>query len=171
MEEKTEVVAPAAQPEVPAPVTKESTPVTMETTPVTAPVTAQAAPGKHSEMVVLNKRKVCWANRDAFFACMDNNGKRFRAMSPYIFHQFNKFTVFYTLSLKKNCKYRQNMVSDNNQDVCAAEKAAYYDICPGSWVKHFNKLRIQSKYKSGIGRLKVRSDFMINTNQALVGSR
>ena len=104
MEEKTEVVAPAAQPEVPAPVTKESTPVTMETTPVTAPVTAQAAPGKHSEMVVLNKRKVCWANRDAFFACMDNNGKRFRAMSPYIFHQFNKFTVFYTLSLEKTAK-------------------------------------------------------------------
>ena len=49
----------------------------------------------------------------------------------------------------------KTVISENNPELCPAEKAEYYGICPGSWVKHFNKLRIQARYKSGIGRLKV----------------
>ena len=43
--------------------------------PVLAPEVSSPPLSKHSEMVVLNKRKVCWAKRDAFFACLDKNGE------------------------------------------------------------------------------------------------
>ena len=52
-------------------------------TEVPTPVTVQAPPGKHREMVVLNKRKVCWAKRDAYFACLDKNGELYLAVSLF----------------------------------------------------------------------------------------
>lgn len=44
--------------------------------------------------------------------------------------------------------------NDNLSESCTPEKDEYYKICPGSWIKHFNKLRIQAIYKSGINQLR-----------------
>jgi lysozyme family protein len=75
MEEKAEEVG-VVQTDTPAHTPQESATTTTTTTTTTTDTTTDTTTplSKHSEMVVLNKRKVCWAKRDAFFACLDKNG-------------------------------------------------------------------------------------------------
>ena len=53
--------------------------------------------GKHDQMLKNSGRKVCYAKRDAYFECLDNNGKNIIIEKTYSFRVVNKRKLFLTL--------------------------------------------------------------------------
>lgn len=100
-------------------------------------------------------RKKCWAAKDAYFKCLDENNLWLEGLQPTTHEEITQIDTTNIVIQKKNSK-------NSHLFTCSQAREMFESSCLPSWYKHFSMLRVQDlQKKHWVGKIeneKVKDD-------------